>query len=232
MEFKVKLVLDPNDECLTLASNGNYVHPTDEGRKNFGKWFRQSKVKNTSGQPQIMFHGTFNSFDMFDKNKIGTRFSSDSEGFFAISCPKLASEYAEHGDMTGNANVMPLFVSLQNPLIVDKKFLKSEGMQEIGYNDCVITFWDNYQDFIFNLVYEKKCDGVLLIDSSKLKSKDIVMMSVAFSAKQIKSAIGNSGAFNPKKSSLTDSHDLSLSLNYYAEKAHHNPPGIKKKLRL
>jgi len=207
----MKPILESNDNYLITASNGNYVHPTLEGRKNFEKWFKQSKVTDSQGQPQIMFHGTFQSFDIFDKNKIGSRFSSDSEGFFAISCPKLASQYAEHGEMSGNANVIPMFVSIQNPLIIDSQFLASEGMTEIGQNDCVITFWDNNQDFILNLAYEKKCDGVLLVDSSKLQSENIVMMSVAFEAKQLKSAIGNSGSFNPKQSSLTDSNNLLLS---------------------
>lgn len=202
------------EDDLIFASNGNYIHPTAEGIHNFKRWFKDSKIKDSQGRPQIMFHGTFNSFDIFDKNKIGSRFSSDTEGFFAISCPKLASEYAEHGEMPGNANVIPLFVSIQNPLIIDSDFLKSEGMQEIGHNDCVITFWDNYQNLIMNLVYEKKCDGVLLIDSSKLKNENIVMMSVALKAKQLKSAIGNSGSFNSKNSSLTDSNSLDLLLNH------------------
>ena len=39
------------------------------------------------------------------------------------------------------------------------------------------------------------------------------MMSVAFKANQLKSAIGNSGSFDPKSSSLIDSKDLSLIFN-------------------
>ena len=37
--------------------------------ENFKKWFKQSKVKDLNGNPQIMYHGTYQSFDMFDKNK-------------------------------------------------------------------------------------------------------------------------------------------------------------------
>ncbi len=200
---------------LIIASDGNYVHVTESGRENFKKWFKQSKVKNLNGNPQIMYHGTYQSFDMFDKNKIGSRFSADNEGFFAISCPKIASNYAEYeeGFPNSSPNVMPLFVSIQNPLIVDHKFLASEGMAPIGVRDCVIDFWDNYQDLILTWADERKSDGILLIDESKLKSKDIVMMSVAFKANQLKSAIGNSGSFDPKSSSLIDSKDLSLIFN-------------------
>ena len=200
---------------LTIASDGNYVHVTESGRENFKKWFKESKVKNLNGSPQIMYHGTYQSFDMFDKNKIGSRFSADNEGFFAISCPKIASDYAEYeeGFLNSSPNVMPLFVSIQNPLIVNHKFLASEGMAPIGVRDCVIDFWDNYQDLILTWADERKSDGILLIDESKLKSKDIVMMSVAFKANQLKSAIGNSGSFDPKSSSLIDSKDLSLIFN-------------------
>ena len=74
---------------LTIASDGNYVHVTESGRENFKKWFKESKVKNLNGSPQIMYHGTYQSFDMFDKNKIGSRFSADNEGLFAISCTKI-----------------------------------------------------------------------------------------------------------------------------------------------
>lgn len=201
MEFNITSILQSGNNDI-ISSNGKYVHHTTQGRANFKKWFKSSKVKDVQGRPQIMFHGTFQCFDSFEKSKIGARFSCDNEGFFAISCQKLASEYAVYGDLPGNPHIMPLFVSLQNPLIVDKAFLNSEGMAEIGIDDCVITFWDNYQDFILTTSDARKCDGVLLIDSSQ--PDNIITMSVAFSAKQMKSAIGNSGSFNPKTSSLTD----------------------------
>ena len=173
------------------------------------------------------------SFDKFDKNKIGSRFCSDNEGFFAISCPKLASEYAEYEDglFGSTPNVIPLFVSLQNPLIIDKHFLKLEGMAEIGIRDCVIDFWDNYQDLILTWAYERKSDGILLIDESRLKSKDIIMMSVAFKANQLKSAIGNSGSFDLKSSSLTDSKDLNFKVTNKLKTDLENNT-VRKKLRM
>lgn len=199
-------------ENILFASNGKPVHPTLEGMNNFSRWFKHSRVRDLNGYPQVMYHGTFNSFDSFDKKKIGTRFASDVEGFFAISCPKEASEYATEKDLPGN--VMPVFVSLQNPLIVDKAFLASEGMQEIGPNESVVTFWDNYQALILEWSDERNCDGVMLIDSSKLNHENILTMSIAFSPKQIKSALGNSGAFNPKSASLTDTPTISPRLKF------------------
>ena len=221
-----------NNNNLLISSNGTHVHPTVDGIANFKKWFKNSKVKNQEGNPQIMYHGTLQSFDTFDKNKIGSRFCSDNEGFFAISCPKIASEYAEYeeGLSVNTPNVIPLFISLQNPLIIDKHFLKLEGMAEIGIRDCVIDFWDNYQDLILTWSDERKSDGVLLIDSSKLKSDEFIMMSVAFNAKQLKSAIGNSGSFNPKSASLTDSQELALQLVNKNEVIDNNL--IRKKMKL
>lgn len=218
---------------LTIASDGNYVHVTESGRENFKKWFKESKVKNLNGSPQIMYHGTYQSFDMFDKNKIGSRFSADNEGFFAISCPKIASDYAEYeeGFLNSSPNVMPLFVSIQNPLIVNHKFLASEGMAPIGVRDCVIDFWDNYQDLILTWADERKSDGILLIDESRLKSKDIIMMSVAFKANQLKSAIGNSGSFDLKSSSLTDSKDLNFKVTNKLKTDLENNT-VRKKLRM
>ena len=103
-------------------------------------------------------------------------------------------------------------------------------MAEIGIRDCVIDFWDNYQDLILTWSDERKSDGVLLIDSSKLKSDEFIMMSVAFNAKQLKSAIGNSGSFNPKSASLTDSQELALQLVNKNEVIDNNL--IRKKMKL
>ena len=47
------------NQNLIVASDGNYVHATEYGKENFKKWFKESKVKNLNGNPQIMYHGTY-----------------------------------------------------------------------------------------------------------------------------------------------------------------------------
>ena len=39
--------------------------------KQFKAWFERSKVKNTDGNPKLMYHGTAADFEAFDRNRIG-----------------------------------------------------------------------------------------------------------------------------------------------------------------
>ena len=54
-----------------------YLNEQQETENNFNdafwKWFGNSKVVNKEGKPMICYHGTDVDFNVFDKNKIGSR---------------------------------------------------------------------------------------------------------------------------------------------------------------
>ncbi len=170
----------------------------------FANWFGDSKVVDAKGNPKVVFHGTRSSFDAFDPKEVGSNFRADDRGFFFTTDPGEASDYAE-GDTVGankrdGANVMPVYLSIQRPLLINEAFLAGEGMGGVlGKSEDTITFWDNYQALIHQWATDAKADGVIIED----QSEDVAVngeprqLLVAFKPEQIKSAISNSGMFDP-----------------------------------
>ena len=185
-----------------LAPNGR---PAAE---NFRAWFRDSKVVDSAGRPLVVYHGTDQEFSGFSKDCIGDNFRADERGFFFISDPKQASNYDEN-DTVGlgkrpGGNVIPAYISLQRPLVVDDLLLRSEGMHPIGVNDDVVSFWDTYQSLILEWSDARKADGIILVDRSYRVGGEPTRMVVAFEPRQIKSALGNSDLYSVFSDELSD----------------------------
>jgi hypothetical protein len=143
----------------------------------FKAWFGDSKVVDENGQPLVVYHGTSPKpeYRPFPTNGI-TEFATPS-WFGPI---KVASEYGINDD---EAQVYPVYLSLQNPLITKDYDLASDGVYE---NDPRL----------------KGHDGVMLYDRN-----DNLVHAVAFRPEQIKSAIGNNGQFNPANPDIRKSID-------------------------
>jgi hypothetical protein len=88
-------------------SEGKPIHHTDEGIKNFHKWFGDSKVTDEHGRPQVVYHGTNANFNEFDINKInpchGGHYFSDS----SVLSSKFAGNYG---------SVKPVYLKIKNPI--------------------------------------------------------------------------------------------------------------------
>ena len=163
----------------------------------FLKWFGASKVVDADGAPLVVYHGTRNDITAFDPEKVGARFSA-SAGFYFTSRPSGASLYAdglnnaatkwEPGDkfsrpVEGGANVMPAYVALKNPLELSTKDFSAERMLDGNKGEIVRKArTDGYDGIIVRRDVGDEFDGVTV---------------VAFRPEQIKSATGNSGAFDP-----------------------------------
>lgn len=64
-------------ERWTVNSNGQLIHPTEEGIRNFWKWFGDSKVVDDKGRPLVVYHGThgdINAFRRTSKAHLGFHF--------------------------------------------------------------------------------------------------------------------------------------------------------------
>lgn len=166
--------------------------------KMFKKWFgdwednpkKSSKVLDKNGEPLVMFHGTLtNGLRKFKKEFVGSRYSYDEKGFFFISNEKIAQEYAvSEYDSTQKGEVIPVFINLRNPLVVDAKWCKKNGLGSRVFEDNdVIEFWDNYQTLMIEESENK--DGVIVTDGKYI-------MTVAFEPNQIKSATDNNGNYS------------------------------------
>lgn len=104
--------------------------PVDTNSPAFKRWFKGSQVINADGKPLMVYHGTRGDFSEFDPLRTGT--ASDAgwygSGFYFTPDPTTASTYAANRDSDGfgfermregsdnaGANVIPAYVSLQNP---------------------------------------------------------------------------------------------------------------------
>ncbi len=165
----------------TTNSNGQPIHPTAEGVRNFWKWFGDSRVVDAEGRPLVVYHGTASSFDTFDTGAIGSNYGADSKGFFFTNSPEQAAVHAEDAGFTYNgnaeANTVPVYLALKNPSVV-----KTKGRP----ND----WYDANTDYALGSVEQNDSDGIII------SGKDSETVYVAFAPEQIKSAIGNRGTFN------------------------------------
>jgi len=87
----------------------------------FRNWFGDSKAVDENGEPLVVYHGTQHSFDSFDPEMQGDTVFSEDRGFFFTNDPAEASAYATL-DWDRDAplpNVMPVYLSLKNPKLVE-----------------------------------------------------------------------------------------------------------------
>src|SRR5690606_27302507 len=82
-------------ERPTRNSNGQLIHPTEEGIRNFWRWFGDSKVVEVTGEPLVAYHGAGAKFNVFDSGYAGanTKAVNAIAGFFFTNDPMQADSY-------------------------------------------------------------------------------------------------------------------------------------------
>lgn len=162
--------------------------------KYFKKWFGKSKVVDEQGKPLIVYHGTESNFKIFkhlgNSRKIGTNI-----GFFFTDSVEMAKEYAN------GKRIMPTYLSLQNPLIIEPNNTIKMFGEEIEITDAFDFFTQldtrvSEQELKDELI-KQGYDGIILkntnVDTPFMK--DIHDVYVAFNDIQIKS-VNNRGTFD------------------------------------
>lgn len=146
---------------------------------NFKAWFGGSKVVDEQGAPMIVYHGTRRDFESFDPQAPRSiQQFGDAEGLYFTRHPEDASGYAARGGSEGAA-VVPAYVALRNPYVWPESDLAPAIVSAAKRAELEAAGYDG-------IIY---------------RGDDEV---VAFRPEQIKSAIGNSGLFDPESPSLTD----------------------------
>lgn len=189
----------------TTNSKGQPIHPTEEGVRNFWRWFGDSKAVDEKGRPLVVYHGTAESFDAFDGEKDSTKKDHGylGRGFYFSTSAGTAGSYANMKGGDAYPNIMPVYLSAQNPMKL-----------RMTLRDTKIGLLRHALGLPYSLAYEKVTpaaaqevtsrlrelghDGVTLDYSIFAKEgQPIENEMVVFSPEQIKSAIGNTGAFDP-----------------------------------
>jgi hypothetical protein len=162
----------------------------------FAKWFGNSHVADENGQPLTVYKGMYpydwtqetaasrgpeiesinrsTDFPAFNKGEPGVKVA----GFFSDS-PQVASHFATAGSTQGA--VYPVHLSFQNPHIIDAAGEKAGNIQ---FGDTGKAFRD--------AIRSGKYDSVIIKNTA-----DEGNIYVALKPGQIKSAIGNRGAYDP-----------------------------------
>jgi hypothetical protein len=150
----------------------------------FKKAFGESKIVDRQGNPLVMYHGTARDFDVFNMKRGGDIWgTSDSRGVMWFSSnPNRANEAAEDAAVVRNdrpddysgANVMPVYLRVTNPYYADES--ETEDPAVLGR--------------VIARAKRAGHDGVVM--PGEFGGKDVAV----FRREQIKSAIGNSGAYD------------------------------------
>ena len=170
----------------------------------FKKWFGGSKVVDADGRPLVVYHGTAEDFSAFDKAKRGTvSDTTDSMLAFYFTSSKRRSNQAAMDarysyDEPSGALVMPVYLSMKNPLV-------SRAAQ--GTPTATAK--------ILERAKSAGHDGVIF-KRGEMGGSDYAI----FEPEQIKSALGNSGAFD------ASNPDIRLSIDHEIAKTRTKLPDI------
>lgn len=192
----------------------------------FQSWFKNSKVSDTEGRPLIAFHGSGVEIESFKtsfkeyrqpKNQnwagqMGAWFAapsswSDYEAGNAEATAEVFSDLSSRQRDGEGAVIYPVYLSILNPYELEGHDDFMEQMEEAG---GVAAFRRMLED--------KGHDGLVI--EGCYSDGDMVRADwVAFHASQIKSAIGNSGAFCKDNPDMCDRRSVDLELQQRATQA-------------
>ena len=198
----------PSHESHTAQSG--LIHPTDEGVANFWRWFGDSAAA-MNGRPLVLYHGTTKPFDSFEPSSVGTF----GAGIYFCEAPSANVYAQDEGGL-----VMPVFLRVRNPyhLQVDDAVQEAHDLDSPGLPLVLALFEGDEQARLiaqarhrdFGLLTEDvtACLQAMGHDGIVATYPDGCQEWVVFDAAQVKSALGNSGAFAMSGSSLTDCRRL------------------------
>jgi hypothetical protein len=113
----------------TVNSEGLPIHSTEEGVRNFWRWFGDSTVVDEQGRPLVMYHGTLEDFNVFQLESDKRRaYGFNRFGFWFDQSPATPSYFA--GSTGGN--VMPTYLAIKKPLILKSEPLFTEDRKALN----------------------------------------------------------------------------------------------------
>ena len=170
----------------------------------FKRWFGDSKVVDAQGKPLVVYHGTKSDFSEFDPSRAGQNFDDQDERGMLFSSSQVEPNLMADGD---GGNVMPVYLSMQNPLVVT--FPAAKAISRFG-SVSATAWYDNNKREILGQADAGNHDGII-ITPPEYKGYQGASTYVAFDPEQIKSAIGNRGTFDPADARIDFSTDNDLS---------------------
>lgn len=195
----------------TTNSKGQAIAATEQGVRNFWKWFGDSKVVDAEGRPLVVYHGTNAKITEFKNSKKGARDPGFfGKGFYFTPSEDDALSYADSAadaDGEGDPKAIPVYLSLQNPFVWDMEAgdgakatlaaLRAMGIERTFVRGDAAALGNADERKKFTKAMDAGGhDGVFVRDEDGFRE------IVAFNPTQIKSAIGNSGEFDPGNANI------------------------------
>ena len=192
---------------------------------NFQRFFRGSKLRDEYGEPQRMYHATPENFSEFKAGGINPKISGNAiwMGPYADYQPAFHRiGGSQVNRFREGANVMPLYARMENPLLIDDKAMEDWASTVFagGSREFPNLMPQHWVDNIRSEGY----DGIMYTPPEKVlpsgeTSRD--QEYIVFDPKQIKSASGNRGTYDP------DDPDINMARGGLAVKP--NKFAVKKK---
>ena len=199
----------------------------------FKAWFKDSKVVDENGEPLVVYHGTNEQFNTFEKKNglrwvMGVPIEVKTGGFFFSDSKELAEEFAASRvrNRGGREQVMPVYLSIQKPADLSVKTAESEELfakiggywpaVTMGY-ETLDKWWQLVDDVDFD-IKEKLSglgyDGIIfaeeLNDDGTARRKSYFVPS----STQIKSAENNNGNYDAANPDIRFSISKQLDSEY------------------
>jgi hypothetical protein len=187
---RVNVGSDRRQGAASVAASRNQIETSA-----FKKWFKGSRAVDANGLPLHMFHGTRakSDFSEFDTT-FETYFTSDAS---------VAGGYTDPESNNGAGRILPVYLSIKNPLVIEGRGAAwnqlphpEGGTKTTGY----IAEWakENGYDGVHFRDIVDNFGGVP--GSAVGKAADVWAI---FDPKQVKSASGNNGNFDPESADIT-----------------------------
>lgn len=182
------------------------VHQTETAA--FKKWFGNSKILDENGKPKVMYHATPGDFSTFiPGGPEAARGEKTKSGHAVWFSPYADYQPAAHnigrGALKNGVNVMPVYLKMERPLMIDNKEMLAWARQVFAegsgeFPQIVLDKW------VKNLTKDNEYDGIIF-KGTELGWGDYSDEYIVFRPNQIKSASGNNGDFD------SDNHDITKS---------------------
>jgi hypothetical protein len=197
----------------TSTGKGNVLQAAvDTTTDAFKRFFGDSKVVGKDGKPLVVYHATLGDYDTFKISSEG----SLGAGIYATPSAEFAGTYADTSNLSradaaidevSGQNIMPLYVSIKNPIILEQgrgdpmiAALVKLGMEQSKAETLVEKAYEE-KGYIGKQVMTRAMaqgyDGIMQYGRDGKLSE-----VVAFKSTQLKSATGNSGAFDPTSGNI------------------------------
>jgi hypothetical protein len=159
----------------------------------FREWFSGSKAVDDKGEPLVVYHGTFRDVSEFRRGAYGRAMWT--------STSSVADTYA--GEVTG-ANLIPVYVSAKNPLVYDAENSDWQNLYFEGEH----TTTDTLADIAESRGFDSLIIHNLRDENTDSGGFDPQTHYAVFKPNQLKSAIGNSGAYSASTGDLLNQDSI------------------------